>query len=157
MLAIKFILAVVFAILALISITLVVIPAVGNNKRWKVMEPELIRDIQKSLGQKILSTILLNASESTDFSHGKGFWLWMAFTSDHIAFAHRDALTRQGEGEIYFSRRTDASLKRLEKSYTELAFKDAKTAQQWKLVVCVRPCDQELLERFIPARSDRRF
>ncbi len=155
MLAINFILAILFSVLALIGITLTVIRTIGTNKRWKVVEPELIRDLENSLGQKILCTAVLNASHSTDFSHGNGFWLWMAFTSDRIAFAMRDVLARRGKGEIYLSRRCDASMKYLEKKFAELEFKDTNSSERVGFVVMLRSCDGELLKRFIPIRPDK--
>lgn len=154
---INFLIAVLFSILALITVALVICRSLRYNKRWKTMEPELIRDIEKSLGQKIECTTMLNANDSTDFSNAKGFWLWMAFTSDYIAFALRDALARQGGGEIYVSRRSDASMKRLEKKFTELEFTDAKSSERWKFIVCARPCDEELLKQFIPVRPTDAF
>lgn len=152
MLAVKFIIAVIFIIAALVGIAFVIIRAIGNNKRWKALEPEFIRDIEKSVGQKIVCKTMLNANDSTDFSNAKGFWLWVAFTSDYIVFALRDSIARNGEGYAYISKRTDVSMKRLEKKFAEVEFKDAKSSERLKFVVFVRPCDYELLNRFITLR-----
>ena len=154
MLAIKFVIAVIFIIIALVSIAFVIIRAIGNNKRWKVLEPELTGDIEKSLGQKIVWKTMLNASESTDFGNGKGFWLWMAFTSDYTVFAIRDAIARKGEGFLYISRRPDVSMKRLKKKFAEIEFKDTKSSERFKFVVCASPRDFESLNRFITLRPN---
>ena len=154
MLAIKFVIAVIFIIIALTSIAFVIIRAIGNNKRWNVLEPELIGDIEKSLGQKIAYKTMLNASESMDFSNAKGFWLWMAFTSDYAVFALRDSIARNGEGFLYISRRTDVSMKRLKKKFAEIEFKDTKSSERFKFVVCASPRVFELLNRFITLRPN---
>lgn len=154
MLAIKFVIAVIFIIIALTSIAFVIIRAIGNNKRWNVLEPELIGDIEKSLGQKIAYKTMLNASESMDFSNAKGFWLWMAFTSDYVVFALRDSIARNGEGFLYISRRTDVSMKRLKKKFAEIEFKDTKSSERFKFVVCASPRVFELLNRFITLRPN---
>lgn len=154
MLAIKLVIAVIFIIIASISIAFVIIRTIGNNKRWKVLEPELIGDIEKSVGQKISYKTMLNASESMDFGNAKGFWLWMAFTSDYTVFALRDSIARNGEGFLYISKRTDVSMKRLKKKFAEIEFKDTKSSERFKFVVCAGPCVFELLNRFITLRPN---
>ena len=53
MLGIKLIIAILFVIIALLSIFFVIIRAIKNNKNWKIIEPELIKKVQKSTGQEV--------------------------------------------------------------------------------------------------------
>ena len=57
MLGIKLIIAILFVIIALLSIFFVIIRAIKNNKNWKIIEPELIKKVQKSTGQEIIHTM----------------------------------------------------------------------------------------------------
>lgn len=149
MLGIKLIIAILFVITALLSIFFVITRAIKNNKNWKIMEPELIKKVQESTGQEIIHTMTLNANHSTDFSNGKGFLLWIAFTSDYTAFIDRTYIADSGNGNIYFSRRIDTSMKRLEKRFVELEFKNKESAEILKLDVLVNPKDIEILSAFI--------
>ena len=65
MLGIKLIIAILFVIIALLSIFFVIIRAIKNNKNWKIIEPELIKKVQESTRQEIIHTMTLNASELT--------------------------------------------------------------------------------------------
>lgn len=153
MLGIKLIIAILFVIIALLSIFFVIIRAIKNNKNWKIIEPELIKKVQKSTGQEIIHTMTLNASDSTDFSNGKGFLLWIAFTSDYTAFINKSYIADSGNGHIYLSRRMDTSMKRLEKRFMELEFRNKESAEILKLDVLVRPKDIEILSAFIPNKK----
>lgn len=142
-----------FALLAPAAVVFALRRAIGNNRRWKGLEPELVADLEKRLGQKIVCTTMLNASDGPDFARERIFWLWLAFTSDRVAFAARDALARNGEGEIYVSNRSDATLERLDRHFAQLSFTEAETGRQAVFTVCVRPHDFDLLGRFIRRRN----
>ena len=149
MLGIKLIIAILFVIIALLSIFFIIIRAIKNNKNWKIIEPELIKKVQESTRQEIIH----NASDSTDFSNGKGFLLWIAFTSDYTAFINKSYIADSGNGHIYLSRRMDTSMKRLEKRFMELEFRNKESAEILKLDVLVRPKDIEILSAFIPYKK----
>lgn len=150
---IQFIIGMLFIIVALISVTVAVLRAIRNNKNWKVMEPEVIAKIEESVGQEVVHSMMLNANDSTDFSHGKGFWLWLGFTSDYIAFADRDGLADKGTGYLYLSRRRDTWMKQLDKHFMELEFKEKDSSERVKFIVVVRNSDREVLKAFIPNRG----
>lgn len=150
---IQFIIGMLFIIVALISVTVAVLRAIRRNKNWRVMEPEVIAKIEESTEQKVVYSLMLNANDSTDFSHGKGFWLWLGFTAEYIAFADRDRLAGKGTGYLYLSRRRDTSMKRLEKNFAELEFRDKDSSERMKFTVLVRSSDREVLSAFIPNRG----
>lgn len=117
------------------------------------MEPEIMKDIQEAIGQEIVHTMTLNAGETTDFTNGKGFLLWIAFTADYIVFTNKDFMAHNGNGELYYSRRTATSMKRLKKKFMELEFTNEKSAEKSKLTVFVSPSDIEILGAFIPNKK----
>lgn len=123
--------------------------AIRNKKKWNEGEPRLIEDIEKSTGQKVVFKIMLNASRSMDFRHGNGFWLWMAFLTDCIAFALRDEIAGNGEGSIFIVKRKDTSIRRLEKHYVELEVKSEDASDVLKFVVFVNESEYEALTRFV--------
>lgn len=98
--------------------------------------------------------MLLNANDSTDFNKGKGFWLWLAFTADYTVFADRNLIAGGGSGYLYFSKRTDTSMKQLEKRFAELEFKDTESSGKVKFTVLVRSCNMEVLNKFIPVKRN---
>lgn len=155
--AINLILTLIFAIIALIVVTFVIIRAIGNNKKWKEIEPQLIKDIEIFVGQKILWKTMQNASHSMEFGKGKGFWLWMAFSADYAAFVLRDEVAENGgEGHIFIARRKDTSIMRLDKHYAELAFKNRDTPEVFKFIILVVESQYEPLTRFIPVKHGDR-
>lgn len=147
---IPFIIVVILMILALLSVTSIIIRGIRRNKNWKLIGPELIKKVENALGEEVVHHIMLNANDTDDFSHGKGFLLWIAFTSDHIAFVNRDFISDGNDSFIYLSKRTDVSIKRLNKRFMELKFKDKKSSERLVLTVFVRACDAEILNAFIP-------
>lgn len=155
--AINLILTAIFTIIALIVVAFVIIRAIGNNKKWKKIEPQLIKDIEISVGQKILFKTMQNASHSMEFGNGKGFWLWMAFSTDYAAFVLRDEIAENGgEGHIFIARGKDTSIMRLDKHYAELAFKNRDTPEVFKLTILVVESQYKQLTRFIPVKHGDR-
>lgn len=150
MLGITLIIMEIVAIVALVSITIVTIRKIKINKKWKVIEPEMVKGIEDLIEQKIVQRILLNANGSMDKSEAKDFFVWIAFTSDYIAIAHKGYMVRNGEGDIYFAKRANASMKILKNRFVELEFRDYKSKEELKLVVLTRPNDIEVLSAFIP-------
>lgn len=147
---ISFIIVILSIIFALSSVTFIIIRGIRRNKNWKLIEPELIKRVEAALGQEIVHHMIVNANDSKDFSHGKGFLLWIAFTSDHIAFVNKDFISDGNDTYIYFSKRTDVSIKRLEKNFMELKFKDKESSERLTLTVFIRKSDAEILNAFIP-------
>lgn len=154
MIALNLIAAILFLTAALTGIAFAIFRAVRTNRSWKIAEPELIAEVEKATGQKVLDKIMMNANDSTDFSRGKGFWLWLAFTSDHIAFADRNRVACNREGDIYFAKRKDVSLKRLSGKFAELEFEDANASERFRFIVLGRARDYELIGRFIATRRN---
>lgn len=156
MLAIKLLLTTLLLLIALLGVFYALFRARGSHKRWKAMEPQLIRDIEKSLGQKIECTLQLNANDSQDFTRGEIFWLWLAFTREYACFALRDSLARTGEGCIGLARRSDSTVRRLDKRFTEIEFREHTSGERMKYFVMVRSRDLEVLERYLPSANARR-
>lgn len=150
---INLILTTIFAIIALVTVTFVLIRAVKNNKKWKEFEPQLIKDIERSLGQKILFKTMQNASHSMEFRNGNGFWLWMAFTTDYATFVLRDEIAEnEGNGHIFISSRKEASITRIEKHYAELNIKNRETSEKLKFIILINESGYEALTRFLSVR-----
>lgn len=144
-----FIAAVVFIIVASVCVIFALVRALKNNNVWKVAELHFIREVKKSADQKIVAKIMLNANYTADFTKGEGFWLWLAFTPDYIAFVLRDELAESGSGHLLISKKKEVSMTRLEKNYAELELKNPETQQSLKIIVFVRSADYELLNRYI--------
>lgn len=150
---IGFILSAIFAILAIFAIGFTIARIIRNNKKWKKMEPELIRDVEESLGQEIIYKVLQNASLSGSFERGEGFWLWMAFTADYAIFVIKDAVAQNAQGYIFISRRQDASMKRMDKHYAQLKFKSKDTSEVLEMVLLVTDSQYYNLAQFIQIRQ----
>lgn len=155
MLAVKFLLTTLLLLIALIGVAYALVRDRGSHKKWRAMEPQLIRDIEKSLGQKIECTAMLNAGDSPDFTQGRVFWLWIAFTQEYACFTLRDSLARTGEGSIGISCRSDYTLRQLKKRFAEIEFRDSKSGERIKFFAAVRLRDLELLERHLPPANAR--
>lgn len=141
-------------VVALAGVAIALARAAGLNRRWKAAEPEVIAAVEGSLGEKVLQTFLLNANDSADFSRGRGFWLWLACTAGHVAFADRNRLAGTGEGTIRFSKRADAAMQRIDKHFAQLDLRDLASAQTVRFVVLLRPRDGAKIGRFIRIRRN---
>lgn len=141
-----------FALIALVAVLLAIIRAIGNNKRWKEIEPHMIKGVENLVGQPVLFKTMQNANHSTDFRNGKDFWLWMAFTKDYAAFVRRDEVAEKGEGDILISRRKDTSIKPLEKYYAEIEVRNRDTAKTGKFILLINKSHYEALTQFISVK-----
>lgn len=143
-------LKILFALVALVGVVYLLARALRNNNAWKRHEPDLIRDIETSVGQKIRFKIQLNATYSMDFRADQIFWVWLAFTPDAIALVYRDQIAEHnGAGHIFISERRNVRMKRLKKGYAELEFPNPETRESLKLILLIRPCDYDQLSRYI--------
>lgn len=155
MVAINLLAAILFAAAAAAGVASVIRRARRLNRAWRDAEPDIVARIETAVGQRVAGKVLLNANDSADFSHGRGFFLWLAFTADFVAFADRNALADQREGAVYLSHRKDAALTRLPGRFAELRFRDRNAAEPVRFVVLCRSRDFELLGRYLrPAQTD---
>lgn len=148
------VLGAILALVLLIGAISMLGKAIGNQRKWKAGEPELIRDVEKAVGQKIVDKIVLNASRTMDFSVGKGFLVWLAFTSEYVVLVHRDELADNGgEGHIFVYERKNAGIRPLKKHYAEVEFRGSETSQgPLTLTLLVNPRVYELLAGYMKAR-----
>lgn len=142
----------ILAIILLIYLILRLLGAIGNNRKWKVMEPMLVESIEKSLGQKIVFKTLQNALPSPDADHRQTFWLWLAFSAEYVVFAVRDELVEGRGDDVFIARKRDTSIMRVNKYHAEFKIKNKDTSEVSKLFLLVNRSRYELLAQYIPER-----
>lgn len=118
---------------------------------WEKAEPEVIREIEKRVRQKIVYSAMLNASESDDFR--PSFLLWAAFTADYAVFIVRDAFVHaNGEANPLLWKRRESSIKRLNKQYAKLEVKSREASDKLQLYLLVDP-NYEVFTQYIGTKS----
>lgn len=152
--AILMILQLIFAIILLIVAVRMMIRMIRNNRRWKVMEPVVIEQIEKSVGQKILFKTLQRALPSSASNPQAAIWLWIACTADNVIFLVRDDFTEEGEGNAVVSFKQDASLLRLNKTLTQLEMKIKDSSEVIQLFLLLNTSHYEALARYIPVKRN---
>lgn len=146
----------ILAIILLIYLVLRLLGAIGNNKKWKAMEPLLVEGIEKSLGQKIVFKTLQNALPSPEADHRETFWLWLAFTAEYVVFAVRDELVEGRGDEVFIVKKRNTSITRVNKYHAEFETKNDETSEVGKLILVVNRSRYELLAQYIPEKRGNR-
>lgn len=148
MTVILWILQLIVAIIVLIYLVLMLIRVIGNNRKWKVLEPLLVENIEKSLGQKIVFKTLENVE--TDVR--KASLLWLAFTAEYVIFIARDELLKGESDEVFIAKKRDTSIMRVGRYKAEFEVKNKDTSEVAKLILIARRSRYELLTQYIPEK-----
>lgn len=156
MILIVVILKAILAIILLIYLVLRLLGAIGNNKKWKVLEPLLVESIEKSLGQKIVFKTLQNALPSQETDHRQTFLLWLAFTAEYVVFVVRDELIEGKGDDVFMVKKRNTSITRVNKYYAEFETKNEDTSEAGKLILVVNRSRYELLTQYIPEKRGNR-
>ena len=144
---VKIILLAVSAAAALAWVVISIRKALRNAGAWDKAEPGLIEEIETVTGQPVGFRLKLNASRTADFTAGTIFWVWLAFTRDHLVLVHPDEVGDTGSAHLFVTARKDASVRRLKKRFAELELKAPDTGTPVKLNLLVRPRDYESLAK----------
>lgn len=148
MTVILWILQLIVAIIVLIYLVLMLIRVIGNNRKWKVLEPLLVENIEKSLGQKIVFKTLENVE--TDVREAS--LLWLAFTAEYVIFIARDELLKGESDEVFIAKKRDTSIMRVGRYKAEFEVKNKDTSEVAKLILIARRSRYELLTQYIPEK-----
>lgn len=148
------ILQLIVAIVILVVAVNMMIRMIRNNRRWKAMEPAVIEQIEKSVGQKILFKTLQRALPSSASNPQSAIWLWIACTADNVIFLVRDEFAEEGEGNAIVSFKQDASLLRLSKTITQLEVKIKDTSEVVQLFLLLNSSRYEALTRYISVKRN---
>lgn len=143
----KIILLAVSMIAAVAWVVVTLRKASANARKWDKAEPGLTAEIETVTGQPVECKLKLNASYTADYSAGTIFWIWLAFTRDHLVLVHPDEVGETGSAHLFVTSRKDASVRLLKKRLAELELKASDSVETTKLVVFVRPCDYEMLTK----------
>lgn len=146
----------ILALILLVYLVLKLLGAIGNNRKWKVMEPLLIEGIEKSLGQKIVFKTLQNALPSPEADHRQAFWLWLAFTAEYVVFAVRDELVEGRGDDVFMVKKRNTSITRVNKYHAEFETKNEDTSETGKIILMVNRSRYELLTQYIPEKRGNR-
>jgi|GEM_PF-3402702 len=140
---------------ALFILYMIIARLLKDKKGWKEKEPEFRRLIEEDiLKQKIELSITVNACETIDFREGD-FSLWIAATSDYIAYIVKEAVARNDSGDICLSKISEASIRKLKSQYYyELQVIEEKTQEAKKLVILLNKKQHESLSQYIKDISD---
>lgn len=152
MTAIAFILQIICAVIVLIYLVLMLIRVIGNNRKWKVLEPLLVESIEKSLGQKIVFKTLQNVLPSPEADAREASLLWLAFTAEYVIFIARDEITEGRGDEVFMARKRDTSIMRVGRYKAEFEVKNKDASEVAKLILMVRRSRYELLAQYIPEK-----
>lgn len=149
----------IIAVILLIYFVLMLTRAIGNNRKWKILEPLLVESIEKSLGQKIVFKTLQNALPSPDADARQTFWLWLAFTAEYVVFVIRDEVIEGKGDEVFIVRKKDSSIRRLNKYNVEFEVKNKDTSEVSNLILIAKRSRYELLAQYIPEKrgNESRF
>lgn len=150
MTVIFWILKIIVAIIVLVYLVLMLIRALGNNRKWKVLEPLLMESIEKSLGQKIVFKTLQNALPTPEADAREASLLWLAFTAEYVIFIARDELLEGGGDNVFMARKRDTSIMRVGKYKAKLEVKNKDTSEVAKLILMANRSRYELLTQYIP-------
>lgn len=148
MTVILWILQLIVAIIVLIYLVLMLIRVIGNNRKWKVLEPLLVENIEKSLGQKIVFKTLENVE--TDVREAS--LLWLSFTAEYVIFIARDELLKGESDEVFIAKKRDTSIMRVGRYKAEFEVKNKDTSEVAKLILIARRSRYELLTQYIPEK-----
>lgn len=152
MTVILWILQLIVAIIVLIYLVLMLIRVIGNNRKWKVLEPLLVENIEKSLGQKIVFKTLENAIPSLETDVREASLLWLAFTAEYVIFIARDELLKGESDEVFIAKKRDTSIMRVGRYKAEFEVKNKDTSEVAKLILIARRSRYELLTQYIPEK-----
>lgn len=152
MTAIAFILQAIIVVIVLIFAVFMLVRAIGNNRKLKVLEPLLMESIEKSLGQKIVFKTLQNALPSLEADAREASLLWLAFTAEYVIFIARDELLKGESDEVFIAKKRDTSIMRVGRYKAEFEVKNKDTSEVSKLILMTNRSRYELLAQYIPEK-----
>ncbi len=146
----KLLISIISLILAISLLVFIIRRALKDKKVWRQREPEVREFVEQKTGQGIIETLLVGASSSKDLRID--FFLWLAFTSDYVAYVMREQAAREDEGRIGFSRKNEVSIKMLkDRKVPVLEFTAEKEGvdEPLKLVLILTRKQCDILARYI--------
>ena len=152
MTVILWILQIIVAIIVLVYLVLMLIRTLGNNRKWKVLEPLLVENIEKSLGQRIVFKTQENVLSSPEADAREASLLWLAFTAEYVIFIARDQLLEGGENNLFMASKRDTSIMRVGRYKAKLEIKNEESPEVVELILMVRRSRYELLTQYIPEK-----
>lgn len=142
----------ILALILLVYLVLRLSADIGNNKKWKVLEPLLVEGIEKSLGQKVVFKTLQNALPEAGADHRQTFWFWLAFTAEYVVFAVRNELLEGKGDDVFMVKKRNTSITRVNKYHAEFETKNEDTSETGKIILVVNRSRYELLAQYIPEK-----
>jgi hypothetical protein len=122
--------------------------AVVLNKRWKEREQDVRQFVEKETGEKIEFAGLFLCSTTMDFRNA--LRIWIALTSNHMAYAIVEQAAMDEEGWVVFSKRSEVTMtmiKQRKNPIVELVI-SKEGLEPSKLMLLLMPNQYESLGRY---------